>query len=946
VEMFALNDEVARLRAELAGLVGQPDRAGLLAMVTLAWYLRQRDTAQALQLADRARALLRGADDAEAHGLAVRLKLVYGEAKWLYAELGEAQALAQRALQDFGALGDPVGCADAHWLLSCIAVDQGWRDRVEAELEAAALQAREAADHGRLALIESELARHLAFQNWRLAAARWDRRLRPIDIQTPPALLAVLCDYRSAMCSFSGDPGGALSHAIKAFDAAQQSGQIRRAIVAASNAGYELSSLNDQHASLEWMQRSLDLARPTGWPASVGRSLQQTADTLVQLGRLDAGQELLAEALQMLAPLAGSRAYAIALCSAGHLAHAQGDHGRAYDCYCQVQQRAEALSQTDFHIMGMLGQAQNLFRLDQPLRALEVALSGLALAREQHDVFHQIELLRLLAEIHASQPLPLAGADGVPAVHPTLQCELKGAVVNAPLHFLEQALKLASGIEGYSVTGDLLDALAREYANVGSYLSAYNICQQANQAREKIRSQKATNLSIVMQVQHQTEQARAEAEHLRQLAASEAGRAEVLQQTGMTLLTLGAIGQEITANLDQAAVFQALDRHVHSLLDATCFMVYLLDEAGDTLEMAFGMEDGKPLPHRRLALADSPTQTALCARERREIKLDVSPDSADCATLIPGTLPTLSLLFAPLVVHDRLLGVMSLQSPRPQAYAEREQLIFRNLCAYGAIALDNAAAYRQLHATLGTLRETQAQLLQKNLELEQANCALEQVSLTDTLTGLRNRRFLQQQLDGDVAITLRQHEEWLKAGGHGPNPDNDLIFFMVDLDQFKKVNDHHGHAVGDRLLVQMRERLLEVFRESDYLVRWGGEEFLVVARASKREDAPTLAERIRKAVADRHFDLGDGVRLANTCSLGFACYPFIPKHPQLLSWHQVVELADQGLYMAKRAGRNAWFGLVGKERHDNSSMFERLMRGADQAVHAGELQVVSSLNQA
>jgi diguanylate cyclase (GGDEF)-like protein len=409
------------------------------------------------------------------------------------------------------------------------------------------------------------------------------------------------------------------------------------------------------------------------------------------------------------------------------------------------------------------------------------------------------------------------------------------------------------------------------------------------------------------------------------------------------LLTLGAIGQEITANLDEIAVFQALDRHVHSLLDATCFMVYLLDDSGDTLELAFGIEDNKPLPRRRIALASSTTHTAHCARERREIKLDLQPGDAQNAVLIPGTMPTRSLLFAPLIVHERLLGVMSLQSPQPQAYGEREQLIFRNLCAYGAIALDNAGTYRQLGATLAQLRETQAQLLEKNQQLELANHTLEQYSLTDTLTGLRNRRFLQQQLDGDVAIALRQYEEWLKSGAHAPTVDTDLIFFMVDLDQFKRVNDHHGHAVGDRLLVQMRERLLEVFRESDYLVRWGGEEVLIVARASNRQDAPTLAERIRKAVADRHFDLGDGLRLAHTCSLGFACYPFIPRQPHLLSWSQVVELADQGLYMAKRAGRNAWVGLLGKQGGEaGEALFERLMHSAEQAAMEGQLQVLSS----
>ena len=99
---------------------------------------------------------------------------------------------------------------------------------------------------------------------------------------------------------------------------------------------------------------------------------------------------------------------------------------------------------------------------------------------------------------------------------------------------------------------------------------------------------------------------------------------------------------------------------------------------------------------------------------------------------------------------------------------------------------------------------------------------------------------------------------------------------MVDLDHFKDVNDRHGHAAGDAVLVQMQERLREVFRESDYLVRWGGEEFLVLARATRRDEARVVAERIRRAVADREFLLPDGERLRKTCSIGFACFPFVP----------------------------------------------------------------------
>jgi predicted signal transduction protein with EAL and GGDEF domain len=141
----------------------------------------------------------------------------------------------------------------------------------------------------------------------------------------------------------------------------------------------------------------------------------------------------------------------------------------------------------------------------------------------------------------------------------------------------------------------------------------------------------------------------------------------------------------------------------------------------------------------------------------------------------------------------------------------------------------------------------------------------------------------------------------------------------------------------------MQERLREVFRESDYVIRWGGEEFLVLARATHRDEARAVAERMRRAVAERDFELPDGVRLAKTCSIGFACFPFMPEQPRLLSWSQVVELADQGLYIAKRSGRNAWAALYSTGATRPDGIFPRLMQQLDQAVADGEVKLLTNL---
>jgi len=231
--------------------------------------------------------------------------------------------------------------------------------------------------------------------------------------------------------------------------------------------------------------------------------------------------------------------------------------------------------------------------------------------------------------------------------------------------------------------------------------------------------------------------------------------------------------------------------------------------------------------------------------------------------------------------------------------------------------------YAAVQLRTGLLRRRQAELearvAERTLALETLSAALkektealEQSALTDPLTGLRNRRFVTERLDDDLHLVLRQHEEALRQGLPPPS-DADLCFFLLDLDHFKQVNDQHGHAAGDALLTQMRERLHEVFRETDYLVRWGGEEFLVVARGSSRAGAPDLAERARRAVVERPFMLPQGRTLVRSCSIGFACFPLLPAEPRATGWALVVDLADAALYCAKREGRNRWVGVLEAE---------------------------------
>jgi diguanylate cyclase (GGDEF)-like protein len=240
------------------------------------------------------------------------------------------------------------------------------------------------------------------------------------------------------------------------------------------------------------------------------------------------------------------------------------------------------------------------------------------------------------------------------------------------------------------------------------------------------------------------------------------------------------------------------------------------------------------------------------------------------------------------------------------------------------------------------VQERTRELSERQRELEKANHDLGQASITDSLTGLANRRFLTEYIEKEVALLHRRYNRLAE----GPiTPDLlDLAFIMIDLDHFKTINDSAGHAAGDAVLRQLRDLLKSVSRSSDIIVRWGGDEFLLVARDLSGDGLVELAERIRARVAQHVFEIGEGRVVRTTCSVGFACYPFFREQLDALSWEQVISVADRALYVAKASGRNAWVGFhPGLTALPIQGLFSAICHGTQLLVREGTLRVTSSL---
>ncbi|MGN6528049.1 MAG: diguanylate cyclase domain-containing protein [Burkholderiaceae bacterium] len=162
----------------------------------------------------------------------------------------------------------------------------------------------------------------------------------------------------------------------------------------------------------------------------------------------------------------------------------------------------------------------------------------------------------------------------------------------------------------------------------------------------------------------------------------------------------------------------------------------------------------------------------------------------------------------------------------------------------------------------------------------------------DALTGLANRRQFRE------VMRLRGGERAFRGA-----------LLMVDVDHFKRVNDQHGHATGDRVLVEVARRLGAAMRADDLVARWGGEEFLAFAPQVEGAELDQLAERVRVTMARAPIALDNGQALEVTVSIGYAAFP-LPESRVDVNWEQAVNLADLSLYTAKNQGRNCAVGIV------------------------------------
>jgi signal transduction histidine kinase len=453
--------------------------------------------------------------------------------------------------------------------------------------------------------------------------------------------------------------------------------------------GVCFANLYDLPSALEWKEKSYQLSQKLKIKRYIFASMSSYAETLTSIGQYKRARDIFNEIMAYADTSVRSLRKIIFYCAVGSLDILQGWYVEGLEHFSKAYKAAENTHDLSFQQAALSGKARCLSRLGRHEDAIAAAVRGCAICRDHGYTYYEVEAQQALAEV-------LRAADG-DKPHRAIEA-------------LERALALGERIEGLMVKADIFFDLAKDYAALGDYQRALSFEIKGRESWQRNFDKENAGRVAALQVRYDTARAQAEADHNRALAEAEVRRAQAMEESNATLALLGDIGQQITASLDQTAIFASLYEHLDDLLPMQRLSVAVPQEGGTTVLLRWRTADGVPPQCMEIA-TDDPGALATCLRSGGE-QLSLSEPSAREEAWCGAPLLISALVF-PLRAGDRLIGSACIESDRSTAYGLREQFIFRSLCAYAAVALANASAYASLDRAHENLRSALDRLVQQ-----------------------------------------------------------------------------------------------------------------------------------------------------------------------------------------------------------------------------------------
>ena len=323
------------------------------------------------------------------------------------------------------------------------------------------------------------------------------------------------------------------------------------------------------------------------------------------------------------------------------------------------------------------------------------------------------------------------------------------------------------------------------------------------------------------------------------------------------LLTCVEIGKAVTSTLNMEQILNIILTRLSELIRANNWTLYLLDPDKQELyfEVVVGL-DKQSLADVRIKLGEGIAGTAALTGEPVLVPDDVKQDPRFSGRVDDLTgFVTRSLICLPLKVQDSVIGVIEIVNPEDSSLFEDAAMpVLSILADYVSIAITNARNHMRI----------------------------ESLAITDDVTGFYNTRFLHNCLDK----FLEQSQV--------------VSLAFLDLDDFKQVVDAHGHLMGSKMLKEVAEVIASQLEDSDILVRYGGDEYVVILPTQDRRAALEKLSNVHRELSIASFLQSEGLEIKITASCGIASYP-----QDATDKKDLLQLADQALYRSKEQGKNS-----------------------------------------
>jgi diguanylate cyclase (GGDEF)-like protein/putative nucleotidyltransferase with HDIG domain len=327
---------------------------------------------------------------------------------------------------------------------------------------------------------------------------------------------------------------------------------------------------------------------------------------------------------------------------------------------------------------------------------------------------------------------------------------------------------------------------------------------------------------------------------------------EQIKRANREVFTLYELARVFSASLNLEETLSLFVNKISEIVPFDTCVVYLADETGEQAKTAYAKGKNSSLLKNKLVKAGEGATGYVLKRRQPIHKIEPGLDfSFHQLELIEEYSVMASL---PLFVEEKLLGAVSLYSCEMEDYEEEHM----------------------------RLLETVSRIASDAISVSLQHAESESRALTDPMTGLPNARSLQAQFE--------------KEAGRANRNGSSFQLLMLDLDGFKAVNDTFGHKVGDQMLKEVSKVMRAELRDYDFLARYAGDEFVVIAPETTDEDIQELCRRMEKAVCDFLLPTASGRRASVGVSLGAACYP---SEGETLD--QIIIAADKAMYAVKGA---------------------------------------------